>query len=106
MNTYTKDAAKNVGYVQVIVLTGISQGRFGRVMRPGTMLPIQIGGRIVSPTVLSAMLTFSFVCTIVVVIDMLLVLTVNMNFARSVKAIVSDVKGVKPKLKDYNPTCS
>lgn len=89
-----------------MVLAGISQGRFGRVLRPGTVLPMQVGGRMVSPSVISAMLTFYFVCVSVVIVNALLVVTVNIKTRRSVNYIVSDVNGVKPKLNRAKPTCS
>lgn len=103
MYNYTNSAYKNLGVNHFIVLAGGLFGRFGGRARPRTVVPMQVGKRTISNSVIRQMLTFTFTCVTLVFIDYVILVVSKMKFRRAVKTAVSSVDGIKPKLNDLKP---
>lgn len=105
--TYSNDADKNLGYVHTIVLMEVIGGRFHRVLRPGTMLPLGVSNIGIPVRGQIALLTFLAACLVVYLIVSFAVVTVNVSGAGTVAVALDYINGMNPALNArVNPAVS
>ncbi len=101
--TSTKSASNNVGIVEVIVVVGGLFYRFHHVVRPGTVVPIQVGRHMIPRHAMFAICAFVAVCVVLAVLSANMLVVAKLGPNRTFDMAVSSVAGINLNVKTRNP---
>jgi trk system potassium uptake protein TrkH len=92
--------------IRLIILSKVARNEFRRILHPNAVLPIRINKQVVSPTLQSTVLAFSFIYTLVIIVSVLILVSMGLNFEESMGCAVSALGNMGPGLGKTGPAYS
>jgi trk system potassium uptake protein TrkH len=92
--------------IRLIILSKVARNEFRRILHPNAVLPIRINRQVISPTLQSTVLAFSFIYTTVIVVSVLIFVSMGLNFEESIGCAISSIGNMGPGLGKTGPAYS
>lgn len=92
--------------IRMVILSKVARNEFKHILHPNAVLPVRIGKQVISPTLVSTVLAFCFIYSVIIVASALLMMAMGIDFVESVSCAISGISNMGPALGQFGPAYS
>lgn len=92
--------------IRVVVLAEVLRNEFKHILHPNAVLPVRINRQVISPSVVSTVLAFSFFYMIITGVSVLLMLAMGVGFDESIGCVIASLGNMGLSLGELGPAHS
>lgn len=92
--------------IRMVILSKVARNEFKHILHPNAVLPVRIGKQVISPTLVSTVLAFCFIYSVIIVASSLLMTAMGIDFVESVSCAISSISNMGPALGQFGPAYS
>lgn len=92
--------------IRMVLLTKVARNEFKHIIHPNAVLPVRINKQVVSPSILTSTLAFTFVYLAIIIVSCLIFMAMGIGFLESVGTVISSVGNMGPGLGLTGPAYS
>lgn len=92
--------------IRMVILTKVSRNEFKHIVHPNAVLPVRVNKQVISPSILSTVLAFSFLYAVIIIISVLLMMAMGVGFTESIGTVISSIGNMGPGLGSCGPAYS
>lgn len=92
--------------IRIAILGKVMKNEFKRLLHPNAVLPVRINKQVMAPTLLSTVLAFTTLFTLIVFVSTLILLAMGIDFTESIGVVVSSIGNTGPGLGAFGPAYS
>lgn len=93
-------------FIRFVILSKVVQNEFKRILHPNAVLPVRVNKQVLAPNVISAVLAFTFLYTIIIIVGCLLMMALGVGFTESIGTVISSIGNMGPGLGLCGPSYS
>ncbi|MDR0892725.1 MAG: TrkH family potassium uptake protein [Mediterranea sp.] len=95
-----------IKWIRIVILLKVVRNEFKRILHPNAVLPVRLGKQVVSPTVKSSVLAFTFLYISISIISALVLMGLGVGDSESIGTVVSAMGNMGPGLGSCGPAYS
>lgn len=92
--------------IRMVILSKVSQNEFKRLLHPNAILPVRVNKQVISPSIQSTVLAFTFLYAIIAIVSILVMMGLGVGFLESIGTVVSSMGNMGPGLGQCGPANS
>lgn len=92
--------------IRLVILSKVSKNEFKHILHPNAVLPVRINKQVLSTSIVSTVLAFSFLYLVIIIISILLMMAMGVGFEESIGCVISSIGNMGPGLGDTGPAYS
>jgi trk system potassium uptake protein TrkH len=77
--------------IRMLILAKVSGNEFKRIIHPNAVLPVKVNKQVVSPNVMSGVLSFLFIYLMIIVLGTLFMMALGIDFTEAIGAVISSI---------------
>ena len=90
----------------MVILSKISKNEFKHIIHPNAVLPVRVNKQVISPSIQSTVLAFTFLYVVIVIISTLIMMGLGVGFLESLGTVISSMGNMGPGLGLFGPAYS
>ena len=92
--------------IRMVILSKISRNEFKHIIHPNAVLPVRVNKQVISPSIQSTVLAFTFLYVVIVIISTLIMMGLGVGFLESLGTVISSMGNMGPGLGLFGPAYS
>lgn len=92
--------------IRMVILSKVAKNEFKHIIHPNAVLPVRVNRQVISPSIVSTVLAFSFIYVAICFISILLMLAMGVGFEESIGCVISSIGNIGPGLGEMGPAYS
>ena len=92
--------------IRMVILSKISKNEFKHIIHPNAVLPVRVNKQVISPSIQSTVLAFTFLYVVIVIISTLIMMGLGVGFLESLGTVISSIGNMGPGLGLFGPAYS
>ncbi len=92
--------------IRMVILTKVSKNEFKHILHPNAVLPVRVNKQVISPSLQSTVLAFTFLYLVIIIISTLVMMGLGVGFLESLGTVVSSIGNMGPGLGLCGPAYS
>ena len=92
--------------IRMVILSKISKNEFKHIIHPNAVLPVRVNKQVISPSIQSTVLAFTFLYVVIVIISTLIMMGLGVGFLESLGTVISSMGNMGPGLGLFGPAYS
>ncbi|KAA6328758.1 Trk system potassium uptake protein TrkH, partial [termite gut metagenome] len=77
--------------IRMLIFAKVSGNEFKRIIHPNAVLPVKVNKQVVSPNMMSGVLSFLFIYLMIIVLGTLFMMALGVNFMEAMGAVISSI---------------
>ncbi|KAA6323733.1 Trk system potassium uptake protein TrkH [termite gut metagenome] len=77
--------------IRMLILAKVSGNEFKRIIHPNAVLPVKVNKQVVSPNIMSGVLSFLFIYLMIIVLGALFMMALGIDFTEAIGAVISSI---------------
>lgn len=82
------------------------KNEFKHILHPNAVLPVRVNKQVISPSIQSTVLAFTFLYAVIVIISVLVMMGLGVGFLESIGTVISSIGNMGPGLGTCGPAFS
>lgn len=92
--------------IRVLILSKIARNEFKHILHPNAVLPVRINKQVISTSIRSTVLAFTFIYTFILIASTLIMMGMGVGFLESIGTVISSMGNMGPGLGLCGPAYS
>ena len=92
--------------IRMVILFKVAKNEFKHILHPNAVLPVRVNKQVISPSIQSTVLAFTFLYAVIAIISILIMLGFGVGFLESIGTVVSSMGNMGPGLGTCGPAYS
>lgn len=92
--------------IRVVILFKVAQNEFKHILHPNAVLPVRVNKQVISPSIQSTVLAFTFLYAVIAIISVLIMMGLGVGFLESIGTVISSMGNMGPGLGTCGPAFS
>lgn len=92
--------------IRVLILSKIARNEFKHILHPNAILPVRVNKQVISPTIQSTVLAFTFIYALILIASTLAMMGMGVGFLESIGTVISSMGNMGPGLGLCGPAYS
>lgn len=92
--------------IRMVILFKVVKNEFKHILHPNAVLPVRVNKQVISPSIQSTVLAFTFLYTVIALISILIMMGLGVGFLESVGTVISSMGNMGPGLGTCGPAFS
>ena len=92
--------------IRMVILFKVAKNEFKHILHPNAVLPVRVNKQVISPSIQSTVLAFTFLYAVIAIISILIMLGFGVGFLESIGTVVSSMGNMGPGLGTCVPAYS
>lgn len=92
--------------IRMTILFKVAKNEFKRILHPNAVLPVRVNKQVISPSLQSTVLAFTFLYAVIAVIGTLIMMGFGVDFLEAVGTVISSLGNMGPGLGSCGPAYS
>ncbi|MEG1563165.1 MAG: TrkH family potassium uptake protein [Bacteroides sp.] len=92
--------------IRMVILAKVSRNEFKHITHPNAVLPVRVNKQVISPSIKSTVLAFTFIYTGLILVSILLMMGMGVGLTESVGTVISSIGNMGPGLGTCGPAYS
>ncbi len=92
--------------IRLVIMAKVARNEFKHITHPNAVLPVRINKHVISPTLRSTILAFTFLYTLICIISVLAMLGMGVGLVESLGTVISSLSNMGQGLGLYGPAFS
>ncbi len=92
--------------IRLLILAKISRNEFTHITHPNAVLPVRVNKQVISPSLRSTILAFTFLYAIIIIFSTLTMMGLGMGMVESLGCAISSLGNMGPGLGEFGPSHS
>lgn len=92
--------------IRMVILSKVSRNEFKHILHPTAVLPVRVNKQVISPSIKSTVLAFTFLYTVIAIVSILFMMGLGVGFLESVGTVISSMGNMGPGLGVCGPAYS
>lgn len=92
--------------IRMVILSKVSRNEFKHILHPTAVLPVRVNKQVISPSIKSTVLAFTFLYSVIAIISILVMMGLGVGFLESIGTVVSSIGNMGPGLGLCGPAYS
>ena len=92
--------------IRMVILFKVAKNEFKHILHPNAVLPVRVNKQVISPSIQSTVLAFTFLYAIIAIISILVMMGFGVGFLESIGTVISSIGNMGPGLGDTGPAYS
>ena len=90
----------------MVILAKVARNEFKHITRPNAVLPVRVNKQVISPSIKSTVLAFTFLYAVIIIISILLMMGMGVGLTESIGTVISSIGNMGPGLGLCGPAYS
>ena len=90
----------------MVILFQVVKNEFKHILHPNAILPVRVNKQVISPSIQSTVLAFTFLYVVIVIISVLVMMGLGVGFLESIGTVISSIGNMGPGLGRCGPAFS
>ncbi len=92
--------------IRLLILSKISRNEFTHITHPNAVLPVRVNRQVISPSLRSTILAFTFLYALIIIVSTLIMMGMNMGMVEALGCAISSLGNMGPGLGTFGPSSS
>lgn len=92
--------------IRMVILFKVAKNEFKHILHPNAVLPVRVNKQVISPSIQSTVLAFTFLYAIIAIISILVMMGFGVGFLESIGTVISSIGNMGPGLGTCGPAFS
>ena len=92
--------------IRMVILFQVVKNEFKHILHPNAILPVRVNKQVISPSIQSTVLAFTFLYVVIVIISVLVMMSLGVGFLESIGTVISSIGNMGPGLGTCGPAFS
>lgn len=92
--------------IRLVILAKVSRNEFKHITHPNAVLPVRVNKQVLSPSIKSTVLAFTFLYAVIIIISVLLMMGMGVGMTESIGTVISSIGNMGPGLGLCGPAYS
>lgn len=92
--------------IRMVILFKVAKNEFKHILHPNAVLPVRVNKQVISPSIQSTVLAFTFLYAIIAIVSILIMMGFGVGFLESVGTVISSIGNMGPGLGTCGPAFS
>ena len=92
--------------IRMVILFKVAKNEFKHILHPNAVLPVRVNKQVISPSIQSTVLAFTFLYAIIAIISLLVMMGFGVGFLESIGTVISSIGNMGPGLGTCGPAFS
>ena len=92
--------------IRLVILLQVAKNEFKHILHPNAILPVRVNKQVISPSIQSTVLAFTFLYAVIAIISILIMMGFGVGFLESIGTVVSSMGNMGPGLGTCGPAFS
>lgn len=92
--------------IRLVILAKVSRNEFKHITHPNAVLPVRVNKQVISPSVKSTILAFTFIYALLIITSILLMMGLGVGLTESIGTVISSIGNMGPGLGLCGPAYS
>ena len=92
--------------IRMVILFQVVKNEFKHILHPNAILPVRVNKQVISPSIQSTVLAFTFLYVVIVIISVLVMMGLGVGFLESIGTVISSIGNMGPGLGTCGPAFS
>lgn len=92
--------------IRMVILFKVVKNEFKHILHPNAVLPVRVNKQVISPSIQSTVLAFTFLYAVIALISILIMMGLGVGFLESVGTVISSMGNMGPGLGTCGPAFS
>ena len=90
----------------MVILFQVVKNEFKHILHPNAVLPVRVNKQVISPSIQSTVLAFTFLYAVIAIISILIMMGLGVGFLESIGTVISSMGNMGPGLGTCGPAFS
>ena len=95
-----------INCIRMGILFKVAKNEFKHILHPNAVLPVRVNKQVISPSIQSTVLAFTFLYAIIAIISILVMMGFGVGFLESIGTVISSIGNMGPGLGTCGPAFS
>lgn len=92
--------------IRMVILHKVSRNEFKHILHPNAVLPVRVNKQVISPSIQSTVLAFTFLYAVLIIVSTLLLMGLGLGYLESLGTVISSIGNMGPGLGQCGPAYS
>lgn len=92
--------------IRMVILFKVARNEFKHILHPNAILPVRVNKQVISPSIQSTVLAFTFLYAVIAIISTLVMMGFGVGFLESIGTVISSMGNMGPGLGECGPAYS
>lgn len=92
--------------IRMVILFKVAKNEFKHILHPNAVLPVRVNKQVISPSIQSTVLAFTFLYAIIAIISILVMMGFGVGFSNLSESVISSIGNMGPGLGTCGPAFS
>ena len=92
--------------IRMVILFKVAKNEFKHILRPKAVLPVRVNKQVISPSIQSTVLAFTFLYAVIAIVSILIMMGFGVGFLESIGTVISSIGNMGPGLGTCGPAFS
>lgn len=92
--------------IRMVILFKVARNEFKHILHPNAILPVRVNKQVISPSIQSTVLAFTFLYAVVAIVSILVMMGLGVEFMESIGTVISSLGNMGPGLGTCGPAYS
>ena len=92
--------------IRLVILAKVSRNEFKHITHPNAVLPVRVNKQVISPSIKSTVLAFTFLYAVLIIVGVLLMMGLGVGLTESIGTVISSIGNMGPGLGLCGPAYS
>lgn len=92
--------------IRMVILFKVARNEFKHILHPNAILPVRVNKQVISPSIQSTVLAFTFLYAVVAIVSILVMMGLGVGFLESIGTVISSMGNMGPGLGTCGPAFS
>ena len=92
--------------IRMVILFKVVKNEFKHILHPNAVLPVRVNKQVISPSIQSTVLAFTFLYAVISIISILIMMGLGVGFLESIGTVISSMGNMGPGLGTCGPAFS
>ena len=92
--------------IRLAILSKVARNEFKHITHPHAVLPVRVNKQVISPTIKTTVLAFTFLYAVIVIVSILLMMAMGVGLVESIGTVISSIGNMGPGLGFCGPAYS
>ncbi len=92
--------------IRMVILFQVVKNEFKHILHPNAVLPVRVNKQVISPSIQSTVLAFTFLYAVIAIISILIMMGLGVGFLESIGTVISSMGNMGPGLGTCGPAFS
>ena len=92
--------------IRMVILAKVARNEFKHITHPNAVIPVRVNKQVISPSIKSTVLAFTFLYAVIIIISILLMMGMGVGLTESIGTVISSIGNMGPGLGLCGPAYS